>query len=244
MLEFCKNKNMISSLKPELIIVGKYHILLKKEIIDIPVYSIINMHGASLPRYRGAHPINWMIINGETEGTVTCHYITEDLDDGDILGQYFFPILFFDIAYNVRPRLYETEKKLLTDVLKRFLTEGKITGKLQDESKALYKPPRKPEDGLINWNSGSKQIYDFVRALTRPYPGAFNLLKDNKVFLWRVDTPTSINYIPDLSYPPGTKIESKNECLTVAVEGETVCAVDYETDLKKINVNDRLISRI
>ena len=135
MLEFCRQKRivtvhhsklnniikqMVASLSPDLIIIGEYHYLLKKDVINIPRYGTINMHGAPLPRYRGAHPINWMIINGEKEGAVTCHYISEELDGGDIIAQYPFPILDTETAYDVRPKIEAVGRRLLVEVLQRF----------------------------------------------------------------------------------------------------------------------------
>lgn len=236
-------KRMITSLEPDLIVVGEYHFLLKREFIDIPRYGAINMHGAPLPRYRGAHPINWMIINGETGGAVTCHYITEGLDNGDIIGQYTFPILETETAYDVRPKIEATGQRLLIDVLRRFKAEGKVVGIPQDESKALYTPPRKPEDGLIDWNTPPKGVYDFVRALTRPYPGAFALLDGKKVYLWRVELP-SWEDISDNDYvTPGTILEKWKGGLKVAVSGGTVNVIDWETDGRNIEINDRLIGK-
>lgn len=260
MLEFCQQKGVvtiyhprlnqlvqqiISALKPDLIVVGEYHFLLKKEIIEIPRYGAINLHGSPLPRYRGAHPINWMIINGETEGAVTCHYITEGLDDGDIIAQYTFPILETETAYDVRPKTEVTGQRLLRDVLERFKKEGRVRGVPQDESKASYYPPRTPEDGLIDWNQSSKQIYNFVRALTKPYPGAFALLGGGKVYLWRMAFPDNNNTGSTNSKIafPGTVIQKRKTELRIAVKGDFVTVTNWETEGREIRVNDCLIGK-
>jgi len=258
MLEYCRQnkivtvhhlklndviKRMITSLKPDLIVVGEYHFLLKREFIDIPRYGAINMHGAPLPRYRGAHPINWMIINGETKGAVTCHYITEGLDNGDIIGQNNFLILETETAYDVRPKIEAKGQQLLIDVLRRFTAEGKVVGIPQDESKALYTPPRKPEDGLIDWDMPPKQVYDFVRALTRPYPGAFAWLDGKKVYLWRSELPSEENISSSDYVTPGTILEKWKGGFKVAVSSGTVNVIDWKTDGRNIEINDRLIGK-
>ncbi|MEW6235200.1 MAG: methionyl-tRNA formyltransferase [Candidatus Omnitrophota bacterium] len=255
MLEYCNQKKIIaihhfrldsiihdivSSLAPDLIVIGEYHFLFKKNIIDIPRFGAINMHGAPLPRYRGAHPINWMIINGETEGAVTCHYITEGLDNGDIIAQYPFPILETESAYDVRPKIESVGQRLLADVLRRFKTEGKINGIPQDEKKALYVPPRKPEDGLINWNQSPKDIYNFVRALSKPYPGAFAWLGDKKIFIWRLKVPGEE---ADQSAIPGAVMSKGDAEFRVAVKKGTVDVIDWEIEGRDIQINDRLTGK-
>ncbi|MCE1225279.1 MAG: methionyl-tRNA formyltransferase [Geobacteraceae bacterium] len=221
---------MIGALSPDLIVVGEYHNLLKKNIINIPRYGAINMHGAPLPRYRGAHPINWMIINGETEGAVTCHYVSDGLDSGDIIGQYFFDISEAETAYDVRPKIEETGCKLLRDVLRRFSCEGRLTGTPQDEAQALYTPPRKPEDGLIDWYQSPKRIYDFVRALTRPYPGAFAMYKGHKVHIWKVAQPESSMVFDESSSRPGTVLSVDQGAIVVAVTGGRITVLDWESE--------------
>jgi methionyl-tRNA formyltransferase len=257
MLDFCKRKGVISvnhsrlndviqhmifSIEPDLIVVGEYHFLLRKKLINFPRYGVINLHGAPLPKYRGAHPINWMIINGETQGAVSCHYVTEGLDSGDIIGQAFFPILDTETAYDVRPKIEATGRQLLVDMLRRFRAEGKLVGVPQDESQASYQEPRKPEDGLIDWNLPPKRVYDFVRALTKPYPGAFAMLDGRKVHLWRVELPGE-NSGPKNDAAVGTVLNKWQGGFSVSVAGGTVNVLDWEAGGRAINVNDRLIGR-
>ncbi len=187
------------------------------------------MHGAPLPLYRGAHPINWMIINGEEEGAVTCHYITEGLDSGDIIAQYTFPILQEETAYDVRPKIEETGTRLLRDVLKRFNTEGRIEGVPQDARKASYFPPRKPEDGGINWDSPASGIYNFIRALTKPYPGAFSFIDNSKVYIWRAENPLSDDIVPS-NLRPGTIVRKDKDRFAVAAgDGRFVMITKWES---------------
>lgn len=234
---------LLTALAPDLVVVGEYHYMVKEPILSIPPLGVINLHGAPLPRYRGAHPINWMIINGETSGAVTCHYVTPGLDAGGIIAQYGFPILDTDTAFDVRPRIEETGRRVLTDTLRRFRQSGqKLPGTPQDESMALYTPPRRPEDGLIDWNQSAKRVYDFVRALTRPYPGAFAQLGDSRIVLWTVAPPQAV--MPETpALPPGTVIDAAPGHLEVAVVDGTVIISDWECDGRSIIPGDQLIGQ-
>ena len=229
----------VRTLQPDLIVVGEYHFILPKALVELPRLGAINLHGAPLPRYRGAHPINWMIINGETQGAVTCHYITEGLDDGDIIDQYVFPILRTDTAYDVRPRIEKTGETLLMDVLKRFRTQGRLPATAQDESKALYTPPRKPEDGIIDWNQPPEAVYNFVRALTRPYPGAFSYLHGQKVFIWKIAPPGDGGQLADGDIDPGTVMAVSKDHFDVAVASGTVRVTEWQSDSGGPGAHDR-----
>ncbi|MBF0343535.1 MAG: methionyl-tRNA formyltransferase [Nitrospirae bacterium] len=257
MIEYCKKHKIISishhysdkllfriinSFEPDLIVVGEYDFILKNDIINLPQYGTINIHGAPLPRYRGQHPLNWMIINGETECAVTCHYMTEGIDAGDIIDQETFPILVTDTAYDVRLKLESTGKNLIAKVLKRFKTEGKIIGIPQDESKALYVSKRKPEDGLIEWNKSPIEVYNFVRALTKPYLGAFAIFDNKRVYLWSVKLPTKDNYIVH-NVTPGTIIDITDGKLKIAVFNGTVDLLDWENDGINLIINSILIGK-
>lgn len=235
---------MIASMEPDLIIVGEYHFILRRELFEIPRYGAINLHGAPLPRYRGAHPINWMIINGETEGAVTCHYISDGLDNGEIISQYTFPILVTETAYDIRPKIESTGRRLLKDVLRRFKVEGKVAGIPQNEDNALYTPPRKPEDGLIDWDKPPKQVYDFVRALTRPYPGAFALHDSKKVYLWQLELPAGKDINNGINcVMPGTIVDKWERGFKVAAKGGTVTVLDWESDGIELRIMDILIGK-
>ena len=229
-------KKIMTACEPDLIVIGEYHFLLKQDVIDIARMATINMHGSPLPLYRGAHPINWMIINGEKEGAVTCHYVTEGLDSGDIIGQYTFPINLHETAYDVRPKIEKTGARLLRDVLKRFKAEGMIKGIPQDTGKASYFPPRRPEDGVVNWNTPAVNIYNFIRALTKPYPGAFSFIDNRKVRIWRAEYPSADDIISHNLLTPGTVINRENGCLAVAAgDGHQVIITEWDSGDAVIN---------
>jgi methionyl-tRNA formyltransferase len=110
--------------------------------------------------------------------------LEEGVDDGDILAQREIPIGFDDTCATLYERVAETEFEMLDEVLPLML-EGRVPRRKQDASKVTVMPKRRPEDGLIDWKRPARRLYDWVRALTHPYPGAFSHLGGRKVFVWK-----------------------------------------------------------
>ncbi|NLG33308.1 MAG: GNAT family N-acetyltransferase, partial [Syntrophomonadaceae bacterium] len=137
----------------------------------------INIHGALLPEYRGANPIQWAILNEENVTGVTMHYMTEQFDAGDIVAQRKVPIFFEDTWIDVQARIAEASEQMLKDEIPKLL-EGTNLRHSQNETHARHFHRRYPEDGLIDWSQRVVQIYNLVRALVKPHPGAFYLRKD------------------------------------------------------------------
>ena len=162
-----------------------YNRKLPKEIIATPKKGTINLHAGKLPEYRGASVMNWAITNGETKGACTIHYVTEEIDAGDILAEEFYEIKYEDTIEDVRKKVNSIFPKLLISVLEQ-IDNNAVKPRKQDERMARYWPSRKPEDGMIDWSKSSREIYNFVRALTRPYPGAYTYLNGKKVYVWKV----------------------------------------------------------
>lgn len=175
----------IKQLKPDIIFSFYFRDMIKSEILNIPAKGCLNLHGSLLPAYRGRVPINWAIINGEKETGVTLHYMTAKPDNGDIVAQQKITIADNDTARDVHVKAAEAASVLLNKVLPE-LKKGKIARKKQDESKASYFGGRKPADGEIKWNQSSTEIRNLVRAITRPYPGAFSYMGDRKCLFWDV----------------------------------------------------------
>ncbi|KAF0121118.1 MAG: methionyl-tRNA formyltransferase, partial [bacterium] len=158
--------------------------ILPKEILKIPRLGCINLHASLLPRYRGAAPINWVIINGEKVTGVTTMLMDEGLDTGEILLQQEVGVEEEDTAENLHDKLAKTGAELLIETLHR-LEEGNITPVPQDHSKATMAPMLKKGDGLIDWGKGVKEISNLIRALT-PWPGAFTHLQGKIVKVLKV----------------------------------------------------------
>ena len=162
----------VASMAPELIVVDSYSMLLRPDVLAIPELGALNVHFAPLPRYRGPNPTQWAIINGETETGVTLHWMTDAIDAGDIVAQRLTGIGFDETWVDVNRRLDAIAEELLTETLPRVL-EGAAESTPQDESAATVSRRRTPEDGRIDWSMGDVEIYNLIRALVPPLPGAF-----------------------------------------------------------------------
>ncbi|MDY6853794.1 MAG: methionyl-tRNA formyltransferase [Thermodesulfobacteriota bacterium] len=180
-----KDQTFISKLrelKPDVVVVVAFGQILPKEILMIPRLGCINLHASLLPRYRGAAPINWAIINGDKVTGVTTIYMDENLDTGGILLQQEIEIEDNDTAESLHNKLAKVGAHLLLETLKRHKQKS-ITPIFQDNSKATPAPKLKKKDGLINWNKGSVEISNLIRGLN-PKPGAFSYFDDKilKIF--------------------------------------------------------------
>jgi UDP-4-amino-4-deoxy-L-arabinose formyltransferase/UDP-glucuronic acid dehydrogenase (UDP-4-keto-hexauronic acid decarboxylating) len=173
----------IRSLQPDFLFSFYYRDIIKRAILDIPRMGCLNLHGSLLPGYRGRAPINWVLVNGETESGVTLHYMTEKADAGDIVCQQVVPILEEDTATTLNTRMVQAAGEMLDEYLPR-LQAGSAPRTPQDHSQATYFGRRTPADGNIDWNRSSRDIYNLIRAVTRPYPGAFTFRGHIKLTIW------------------------------------------------------------
>lgn len=177
----------IKQTAPDVIIQCGWQRLICKEILEIPRFGAIGFHSSLLPRYRGRAPVNWAIIMGEKETGITMFYMTPEADTGDIIAQKSFPILFSDDCRTV----YEKSAQAGADLIKTYLPriEKGTVDIIHNESGSYpHYPKRTPADGLIDFNRSSLDIYNFVRALTKPYPGAFYHAEDGrKIIVWKIE---------------------------------------------------------
>lgn len=175
----------IRRMRPDVLFSFYYRNIVGKEILEIPAAGSFNLHGSLLPRYRGRCPVNWVLAHGEKETGVTLHYMTPRPDDGDIVGQKPVAIDDDDTARSLHKKLACAANELLNALLPeiRERRNGRIP---QDAAAASYFGGRKPEDGLINWTQDAASVRNLVRAVTRPYPGAFSFLGNRKCTFWEV----------------------------------------------------------
>jgi len=173
----------IRSLQPEFLFSFYYRDIIKQAILEIPRMGCLNLHGSLLPAYRGRAPINWVLVNGEPETGVTLHYMTEKADAGDIVCQQVVPILDDDTASTLNARMVQAAGEMLDEYLP-LLKAGSAPRTPQDHSKATHFGRRTPADGKIDWSRSSHAIYNLIRAVTRPYPGAFTFRGHSKLTIW------------------------------------------------------------
>lgn len=194
--------NKIKSINPDIIFSFYYRNMIKSEILDIPKYGCLNLHGSLLPKYRGRVPINWALVNGEKETGVTLHYMTAKPDAGDIVAQNKITIEDCDTAKSVHLKATDAAAAMLAEVLP-LIKSGTAPRTPQDHAQATYYGGRKPTDGEIDWNKSATEVRNLVRAVTRPYPGAYSFMGDRKCFFWTVSTVEDNN-----GAAPGTLINA------------------------------------
>lgn len=166
---------------PDLFILCGYNKILKPLIIDIPPLGTINLHGGKLPEYRGAAPINWQIINGESSGGCSIIYVDEGIDTGDILAQELYPILPDDTHASVLEKTLHIFPALLGNVL-WDIQQGTAKAVPQNPHEGAYFTRRYPRDSRIFWERMTDiQVHNLVRGMHGPYPAAFSYRADIKV---------------------------------------------------------------
>ena len=216
-LKVRNNQEFVEKLKninPDVICVVAYGKIIPKEILDIPRLGCINVHGSLLPKYRGAAPIQWAVLNGDKETGVTTMFMDEGMDTGDMIEKEVVKIGDNETTGELWDRLSIVGANLLVKTLK-LLENGEATRKKQPE-KFTVAPMLKKEIAKIDWeNYSSKKIKDLARGLN-PFMGAFSYLNDKKIKIWKVEIVEE-KYDVD----PGTVVvsDSKNGLVISTIDG-------------------------
>ncbi len=176
----------IRETNPDFLLVIGWYYMIPKKIREIASLGCAGMHASLLPKYRGGAPLVWSIINGETETGLTFFYLEDGIDNGDIIAQNKFLISPED---NIK-HLIDKATEAALDIVEKYIpmiSDGSAPRVSQDESQATYFPQREPKDGEIDWGMSSTEIRNFIRAQTRPYPGAFTIINGKKIKIWDAD---------------------------------------------------------
>jgi methionyl-tRNA formyltransferase len=169
-------------LAPDAVVIIAYGQIVPPRLLEIPRLGWINLHASLLPKYRGAAPINWAIVSGETRTGLTTMRIDAGLDTGPILLQHETGIGTNETAPELSARLAEAGAPLVVETLRK-LDRGEITPAPQDNSQATYAPPLKKADGRIDWRLAPGYIYNQIRGLD-PWPGAFTSFRGKICHIW------------------------------------------------------------
>ncbi|MCS6927111.1 MAG: methionyl-tRNA formyltransferase [Candidatus Binatia bacterium] len=213
--------------QPDLIVVAAYGKILPPALLTLPPYGCINVHASLLPKYRGAAPIQWAIINGESETGVTIMRVSERMDAGDILLQKTLPITESDTGGTLHDKLATLGAEALRETL-ALLKGGQLVARPQNEAEATYAPKITKEDGWIEWRQEAVTIARRIRAFN-PWPSAYTTLggKLFKIFAARV-VPSPVP--PRL---PGTIIEVTPVSLVVATGNGALALLEVQLEGKK-----------
>jgi methionyl-tRNA formyltransferase len=205
----------LSKLSPDLAIVAGWSKIISKEVLDIPKKGTVGLHSAMLPKGRGGAPVNWSIIHDEPEIGITLYYLDGGVDSGDIVSQRAVKINDTDDVKSVFEKLTLVAKEMVVTAVS-FIEDGTAPRKKQDLKEATYRPRRYPDDGLIIWEKKSRDLFNWIRALTHPYPGAFTYRNRKKLFVWK----SELIDLPGGKWSPGGVVEVKEGRGMVAKTGD------------------------
>jgi len=173
----------ITALKPDLILSAYYRNMISTKILGLARLGAFNMHGSLLPKYRGRAPVNWAVLHGEPRIGMTLHRMVKAPDAGAIVDQEGVDIGPRDSAEQAFRKVLPCARRVLERQIGPLLA-GRAKETPQDEAQATYFGGRKPEDGRIQWTQTSAQIFNLVRAVTDPFPGAFTDIGPARLMVW------------------------------------------------------------
>lgn len=211
----------LASWKPDLIAVTAFGRILHAPILSLPPKGCVNVHGSLLPKYRGAAPIQWAIINGETETGITTMLMDEGMDTGPMLLQERIAIAPEDTAGTLAPRLAELGGRLLVATIAQ-LKAGTLVPQAQSHAHATMAPLLKKEDGLIDWSLRAPALANRIRGLS-PWPGAYTFLGQDRWTIWKAKAAT----VPGDAVP-GTIARVTPESLQVTTGGGLLELIDIQ----------------
>ncbi len=197
----------MNELDPDVVCVVAYGKILPKSILSLPRYGCINVHASLLPKYRGAAPINWAIVRGETITGITSMQMDEGMDTGDMLLAKEVEIKYDDTGESLSYKLSTLGAELLIETL-NLLKQGELTPNKQDESQATYAPMIKKGDGEIDWCLPAHEIRNLIRGML-PWPGAYTFINGGMLKIYNAE-------IAEVSGKAGEVIKSESGILTVS----------------------------
>lgn len=230
-----QNIEELEKYEVDVIVVAAFGQILPKEVLDMPKYGCINVHASLLPKYRGASPIQWAILNGDDETGVTTMQMDIGLDDGDILLQKKVPISSEDTGGSLFDKLSKVGADLLVETLHR-IEKNDIVRIPQDDEKATHVGLIKKDFGILSFDEENKYILNKIRALN-PWPSAFTFYKDKMVKIWKAKSVSFNNK----GYEYGDLVvENKDELLVVTRNGAISILELQEEGKKRIKAADFL----
>ena len=216
----------LRELKADVFVVAAFGQILSKEILDMPKYGCVNIHASLLPKYRGAAPINWAIINGEKETGVTIMQMNEGVDTGDMLSHVVVPIAPKETAESLFDKLAKAGAELIVETLSK-LEAGEIIPVPQDESQSSHVKMMNKSLGKIDWNQDAVVIERLVRGLNS-WPSAYTYYQGKSVKLWDCDVVEAA-----AKAVPGTIIAVAKDSFDVATGNGALRVLELQLEGKK-----------
>jgi methionyl-tRNA formyltransferase len=218
--------NEIKNLSPDLIIVVAFGQILPKEILEIPRYGCVNVHVSLLPKYRGAAPINWVIINGEEKTGVSTMYMDEGLDTGDIILQHEIDLNNEITAGELHDKIMYIGADLLKDTVE-MLAKGTAPRTVQIDEESCYAPIMNKSLGKIDFSKSAKEIHNLVRGVN-PWPSSYTTYEDDTMKVWKTKVTDK-----DSGDKPGTIVEVDKEGIGVCTKDKVILLEEIQMPNKK-----------
>jgi methionyl-tRNA formyltransferase len=214
-------RDAVAAARPDFIFSFYYRHMLPAAVLALAPRGAYNMHGSLLPKYRGRVPTNWAVLNGETETGATLHEMAAKPDAGAIVAQTSVPILPDDTAQEVFDKVTVAAEQTLWRVLPALLA-GEAPHLPNDLARGSYFGGRKPEDGRIDWSQPAQQVYNLIRAVAPPYPGAFTDIGEDRFIVARARLADRARAVPGpADLPPGLHV-SDNACFGVCGDARAI----------------------
>jgi methionyl-tRNA formyltransferase len=214
----------VQQLAPDLIVIVAFRIL-PREIYTIPKLGSFNLHASLLPKYRGAAPINWAIMNGEQESGVTTFFLQQRVDTGSIILQARVKIGADETAGELHDTLSEVGAEIVLQTV-RLIELGKVQPHMQNDSLACPAPKIFKNDCRINWQKSSQHVHDFIRGLS-PYPASWTTHNDKTIKIYRT------RIVEAQSHVPGIVLKRTNNTLLVGTGNGAISIVEIQQEGKR-----------
>ncbi|MBU5613374.1 methionyl-tRNA formyltransferase [Geomonas azotofigens] len=226
-------RETIRALQADVIMVLGWYYMVPRSIRDLARLGAYGIHASLLPRYAGGSPLVWALINGEQTTGITMFKFEDGVDDGDILAQKEIPIDPDDDIATLYGKVTEASKAMLAEQLV-LMAEGRHVLTPQDASKIVPFPIRTPDDGLMDWNKAALELYNFVRAQTKPYPCAFSFLGGTRVKFVSIQRPGEL---PTSAARTGEVVRLGSRCYVKASDG-LVLPLVVEVDGRELSFDE------
>ena len=231
---------LLAGLAPDVIVVVGYGQILSQDILDLPRYGCINLHGSLLPAYRGAAPIQWAVVNGEKRTGVTTMQMDAGLDTGPVLMKWETEIGSEENAVELGERMSGPGAQLVMETLEG-LKSGTVKPEPQDEAMATRAPILTKEHGRIDWNKPAQTIFNQTRGLL-PWPGAWTMFREQKLQVWKASAQEANHEAEyEKSQRPGELFVDKNKIFVCCGDGNFLRLLELQLEGKRRLVAEEFV---
>ena len=231
-------EQLMDAAQPDLIWISDYRYLIPVAVLRLARRGAVNLHPSLLPKYRGRAPINWAILKGETQLGLTAHFVDEGADTGDIIAQSAFALGQNQDVGDALNRLYPLYETMTAEVLAAFRS-GSVPRRAQEAKAATVFPRRTPEDGLIDWNETANEVWNLIRAVAAPYPGAFSAWSEGILRVWKAEAICALPAARRRKPGEIVSVSDDGAVLVVACRDAAIIITKFELELSAAPLVER-----